>query len=115
MLVVDDDRDASTALKMLLELDGYRVATACDAAQALACIASFNPMCVLLDLGLPDMDGCQLAEQIRAEHGTALVLIAVTGRSGQEEITRAENAGIDFVLVKPISSAELQRMLPKIG
>jgi DNA-binding response OmpR family regulator len=114
VVVVDDDDDASSALALALELDGYSVKTAQDARQALVLVADYQPHCVLMDLGLPDMDGCELARQLRERHGTELVLVAVTGRSREEEHSRAEVAGIDFVLVKPVSAKELGRLLPPI-
>jgi CheY-like chemotaxis protein len=70
VVVVDDDDDASSALALALELDGYSVKTAQDARQALVLVADYQPHCVLMDLGLPDMDGCELARQLREpRHG----------------------------------------------
>ena len=114
VVVVDDDADSAASLKMLLELDGYNVRTAHNAATALELVEQHQPVCVLLDIGLPDMDGNQLATELRARHGGGLALVAITGRSGEKDRIAAEKAGVDFVLVKPLDVAALQRMLPPI-
>lgn len=114
LVVVDDDEDAARSLKTLLELDGYRVRVAHTAAEALRVVAEHLPLCVLLDLGLPDADGNDLARRLRARHGSGLILVAVTGRGSDDERREAEAAGIDFVMVKPLDPARLAAIFPPI-
>lgn len=114
VVVVDDDPDAAESLKDLLVLDGYNVFTAADAAEALKLVAEQQPLCVLLDIGLPGMDGNDLARALRAQHGADLVVVAVTGRSGEDDRLEAERAGVDYVLVKPLDPRLLRKMLPRI-
>lgn len=115
VLVVDDDRDSAVVLQQLLQLDGYAVLTADGGAEALPLVAREEPLCVLIDLNMPEMGGAELARHIRAQHGTALVLVAVTGVSDSEAMRVAELAGIDHVLPKPIDLARLRQILPPIG
>ena len=110
LLVVDDDPDAAAVLSDLLEMDGYRVRVARDGAQALALAEAFHPDGVLLDLGLPDVDGLEVAKQLRARYGVGLVLVAVTGRSSDEERFAADAAGIDFFIVKPVDTKVLAKV-----
>ena len=107
ILVVDDNEDAAETIAMLLEAGGYRVAVANDPLAALALAASFEPELALLDLGLPVMDGYQLAGRLRQERPAALRLLALTGygQAGDRERTRA--AGFDAHLVKPVDADEL--------
>lgn len=114
VVVVDDDEDACESLGLLLELDGYSVRTATNAARALAAVEEHEPLCVLLDLGLPDEDGCVLARQLRDKHGPGLVLVAVTGWTRNEDRERAEASGIDFILSKPLHPGDLRKLLPPI-
>ncbi len=114
VVVVDDDEDAAVSLAELLEMDGYQVRTAFSAAEAITLVESFEPLCVLLDLGLPGMDGCELAKALRARHGTTLVLVAVTGWTREEDRSRAEMAGVDYILSKPVTAAGVRRLLPPI-
>lgn len=114
VLLVDDDDDMLESLRTLLELDGYSVRTVRDAASALGTVESFRPHCVLLDIGLPRVDGCELARQLRTLHGADLVLVAVTGHTREEDRLRAEAAGIDFVMTKPVDTAVLRTILPPL-
>lgn len=114
VLVVDDEADTCEALGELLRSYGYSVCCARSAIDALAVAEVQQPACVLLDLGLPGIDGCELAQRLRAGHGDGLVLIAITGWSRQADRDRAEEAGVDFVLVKPLTTAALQRFLPPL-
>ena len=115
IVVVDDDVDAAEVLKDLLELDGYRVWVAHDASQALTLVAQHQPDGVLLDLGLPDMDGLEVAQRLRAQEGAKLVLVAVTGRGSEEDRMAADAAGIDYVMVKPLDTQLLARIFPPVG
>ena len=112
VVLVDDDADACEALSSLLQCDGYSVRVANTAQDAIKAVNEYQPVCALLDLGLPDLDGCELGKRLRSEHGSDLVLIAVTGRSGPKEHDMAMAAGIDHVLCKPLSVESLRRFFP---
>lgn len=112
ILVVDDNVDAADTLAMLLRLLGAEVEIARDGPGALAMHAAFRPEVVLLDIGLPGMDGLEVARRIRAEHGRdQVVLIALTGWGQEEDLRRSREAGMDHHLVKPVSFDTLERLL----
>lgn len=115
IVIVEDDRDVADVISGLLELDGYEVLVAGTAVEALAVIAQYRPCAVLLDLGLPDIDGLELAKQLRAEYGTELILVAVTGRAGDKNRMEADSAGIDFVIVKPVDVKILKQIFPPLN
>lgn len=112
LVVVDDDVDTALVLAELLQLEGYSVRVGHDAAQALALVADFNPLGVLLDLGLPDQDGLEVARRLRAEFDSSLVLVAITGRASENEKSAAQAAGFDYVIVKPVSLRLLNVIFP---
>ena len=112
LVVVDDDVDTADVLAELLQLEGYSVRVGHDAAQALTLLADFSPVGVLLDLGLPDLDGLEVARQLRADCDSSLVLVAVTGRASEKEKLAAQAAGFDFVLVKPVCPRVLKTIFP---
>ena len=112
VLLVDDSVDAATAMALLLEADGFDVRTAHDAIEALALAETFLPQIVLLDIGLPGMDGYRLAAEMRTRPATAdALLIAVTGYGQAHDRQRSKEAGFDHHLVKPVAFAEIQRAL----
>jgi CheY-like chemotaxis protein len=115
VVLVDDDLDACESLSELLKDDGYSVRFATTAADAIAAVDEYQPICALLDLGLPDLDGIELSKRLRARYGSDLVLIAVTGRSGDQARDEAMQAGIDHVLSKPLSVERLRRFFPPRG
>jgi signal transduction histidine kinase/CheY-like chemotaxis protein len=110
ILIVEDDADGREALQMQLELAGHRVFTAADGLAGLSIAARVQPEVVLLDIGLPKMDGYQLAQQLR-DNVDRPRLIAITGYGQPRDRQRAIDAGIDYLLVKPIDAAELDRLL----
>lgn len=112
IVLVDDDRDACETLSEVLQYDGYSVRFAMTAQEAMQAVEEYQPICALLDLGLPDLDGCELSRRLRERYGADLVLIAVTGRSGQQEHDEAMAAGIDHVLSKPLSLERLRSFFP---
>jgi len=114
VLVVDDDPDTCEAVKDLLELDGYQVRTCATVEQARAAMARFRPICVLLDLTLPDGSGIDVARRIRALYGDDVVLIVLTGTTNPADRTAAEDAGVDYVLTKPLDVSRLRVMLPRL-
>ena len=112
LLLVDDSVDAATLLSMVLEADGYDVRIAHEATQALEIAAQFKPEIVLLDLGLPGMDGFQLAQEMRKLDSTAgALLVAVTGYGQAGDRQRSHDAGFDYHLVKPVAVEEIHRVI----
>jgi signal transduction histidine kinase/ActR/RegA family two-component response regulator len=110
VLVVDDNEDAASSLAEVLRLDGHVVEAVYSARQALQCMATFGPEVVLLDIGLPEMDGYQVARKIRAMGG-AVRLIALTGYGQAEDKVRTTSAGFDAHVVKPVDFASLERLI----
>lgn len=116
ILVVEDNEDALQSLTMLLELDGHRVCPAANGAAALRLAREFRPDVALLDIGLPDMDGYELARRLReAPERHPLLLVAVSGHAQDSHRRRAKSAGFDHLLVKPVDSDELNRLLAERG
>jgi len=112
ILVVDDNRDAAESLGLLLETMGHEVRVAHAGGEGLLAVQAFAPAVVLLDIGMPDMDGYEVARRIRDEEGSArAVLVAITGWGQDEDRQRAREAGFDHHLTKPVDPAELQRLL----
>jgi PAS domain S-box-containing protein len=113
VLVVDDNDDAAATLAMTLELHGCEVRTAPTAALALDVLPGFAPAVALLDIGLPDMNGYELARRVRQlPAGAAITLIATTGWGQQRDRERAFAAGFDHHLTKPIDFDLLRSYLP---
>lgn len=115
VVLVDDDLDACQTLSELLKVDGYSVRVATTAQDAIKVVDEYQPVCALLDLGLPDFDGCELSRRLRAAHGADLVLIAVTGRGSEEDHNQALEAGVDHVLRKPLTLENLRRFFPPLN
>ena len=116
VLIADDNRDSAESLGMLLELSGHEVMLAHDGLNALAMAAERLPDAALLDIGMPGLDGYQVAAGIRREPwGADMTLIAITGW-GQDEAKRlARNAGFDHHLTKPMDSAVLESLLAGVA
>ncbi len=113
VLIVDDNLDIAQLLSEALELEGYQTTTAHDASAALETWRRFQPQAGILDVGLPDLDGYELARKLRAEHGPAPVLIAATGYGQPGDRSRAADAGFDVHLTKPVSVRDLVRVLDR--
>jgi signal transduction histidine kinase len=112
ILVVDDNEDAADTLAMLLEASGHEVLVEHSPHRALARAADAAPQVCLLDIGLPDMDGAELARHLRARPETAdALLVAVTGYGQESDRARTREAGFDHHLVKPIDLDKLQAVL----
>jgi PAS domain S-box-containing protein len=111
VLVVEDEADSRECLKLLLETEGHQVTLTDNGAAALEEIARFRPDIALVDVGLPGMDGYEIARRARAlEAGKALKLVAITGYGGEAHRRRARSAGFDMHVVKPISYEQLARV-----
>jgi DNA-binding response OmpR family regulator len=113
--VVDDSDDAATSLSMLLKLFGHHTRVAHSGLQALTEVDDFQPNAVLLDIGLPDLDGWQVAQRLRASpSGRDCVLLALTGSDEPEDRRRSAEAGFDEHLVKPVEPEALLRRLAEL-
>jgi PAS domain S-box-containing protein len=112
VLVVDDNVDAADSLVLLLRLDGHAVRVAYDGPTALLLARAFDPQVVLLDIGMPRMDGYEVARRLRQQPGgrSALVL-ALTGCGQEADRQRSVAAGFDGHLVKPVEPSVLQTLL----
>lgn len=113
VLVVDDENDAAVTLKELLELYGHETEVVGDGPAALVMARTFHPDVVLLDLGLPRMDGYEVARRLREEHGARLRLMAITGY--QRDTERLERAGFDHHVIKPPDIPKLLEWLRQNG
>jgi PAS domain S-box-containing protein len=114
VLVVDDNADAATSLAMLLELRGHRVRVAFDGLTGVAVGAEFRPDAIVLDLGMPDVDGYETARRIRREPwGQTAVLIAQTGWGQDADRLRSTASGFDHHLVKPADVTALERLFDR--
>jgi CheY-like chemotaxis protein len=112
VLVVDDNRDAALTLSMMLELMGSEVRIAYGGHEALQAVEEFHPHLVLLDIGMPGLNGYDTARRIRAvEAGRDIVLVALTGWGQNEDRRRSHEAGFDDHIVKPIEPAVLEKLL----
>jgi signal transduction histidine kinase/CHASE3 domain sensor protein/ActR/RegA family two-component response regulator len=109
ILIVDDNADAATSLGMLLEMSGNQVIVAGSGQQALQIMKERTPGVVILDIGLPGMDGYQVAQALRAHaQGGDLLLIALTGWGSDDDKRRAKAAGFDHHFAKPADSEEIE-------
>jgi DNA-binding response OmpR family regulator len=112
VLVVDDTRDVAEMLGELIQMMGHDVRVAHDGATAIAEARRFAPDLVLLDVGLPDMSGYDVARELRAHAGgRAMTIVAVTGWGRAEDQARSAEAGIDLHVVKPITIETVNRLL----
>jgi len=112
VLVADDNHDAADSLAMLLALRGHETRTAYDGEDALAVAAEFHPDVAIVDLGMPKLDGYEVARRLRADgHGGELRLIALTGWGQDSDRRRARDAGFDAHLVKPVEPTVLEEAL----
>jgi len=108
VVVVDDNRDSADSLALLLSLWGHETRVAGDGPSALAAVAEFVPDLVLMDIGLPGMNGYAVAEELR---GTPAKLVAMTGYGRPEDVERARQAGFAEHLVKPVDPERLKGIL----
>lgn len=115
-LVVDDNRDAGDSLGQVLALLGADVRVVRDGREALETFATFQPRVVLLDIGMPEMNGYEVARAIRSRYPEArTTLVALTGWGQEDDRKRAREAGFDHHLVKPAEIGELQGLLGALG
>ena len=115
VLVVDDYPDNAESLGMLLRLFGHEVATALDGAAALQAARVRQPDVVLLDISMPEIDGYEVARQLRCMFQDRVLLIAITAQGFEEEGPRCFEAGFDRHLVKPADPNEIERLLGELA
>lgn len=114
ILIVDDNEAAASSLGELLTYTGHTVELAYDGASALSKAVPFVPEIVVLDIGLPDMEGYEVASKLRM-HDAPYTLIALTGYGQDEDKEKARKAGFDFHLTKPVGLADLQAVFSQLG
>lgn len=115
LMVIDDNKDAAESMSMLLELWGHEVMCAYDGQSALEAATTFQPDAVFLDIGLPGMDGYEIAERMRELPSVAkTVLVAITGYGQDEDRRRSREAGIDHHLIKPVAPETLHQLLESL-
>ena len=116
ILIVDDNVDGAESLAMLLDFSGYEVRTAHSGLEAIAAAREFHPEVVFLDIGLPGMNGYEVAQHFRQERGfDGIVLIALTGWGSAEDKRRSREAGFDFHLTKPVDTNSLEDVLARFS
>jgi two-component system, chemotaxis family, CheB/CheR fusion protein len=114
VLVVEDEPHMADCLALLLQRWGHETSVAYHGPGALGVVATFQPEVVLLDIGLPDMDGYEVARQLRQRPGMEkCLLVALTGHGHEDDVRRCKEAGIDCHFVKPVDPAELKEVLAK--
>ena len=112
ILVVDDNHDSATSLAMQLELSGFEARAAFDGLEAVTAAASFRPDLILLDIGLPTINGYEACRRIREQPGgTSILIVALTGWDREEDRQNARDAGFDDHLVKPVEHTALMKLL----
>jgi CheY-like chemotaxis protein len=115
ILVVDDNHDSALSLAMMLSIMGHETRTAHDGESAVATAESFLPDVVLLDIGLPKLNGYEVAQRIRENTwGQSMFLIAVTGWGQEEDRQRSSEVGLNVHMVKPVEPAALERLLSEL-
>jgi len=114
VLIVDDNRDSVETMATLIRLSGHEIEMAHDGKTALEKAKSFKPEIILLDVGLPDMHGYEVAERLRAvPENKSLVIVALTGYGNEEDRRRARDAGFDYHFVKPVDFTALESLINK--
>jgi CheY-like chemotaxis protein len=116
ILVVDDNRDSAETLAMMLQLLNNEVRTAHDGLEAVEVAAAFRPNLILMDLGMPRLNGYDATRRIRAEPwGRSMTIVALTGWGQDSDRARSHEAGCNGHLVKPVNLAELEKLLAGRG
>jgi CheY-like chemotaxis protein len=115
ILVVDDNRDSATSMAMMLSLLGNEVRTAHDGNEAVEAAGVFRPQVILMDVGMPRLNGLDATRRIREQPwGRAAFIIALTGWGQEGDRARSQEAGCDGHLVKPVSLSDLERLLGEL-
>ncbi|MFL9905719.1 response regulator [Paraburkholderia sp. RL17-337-BIB-A] len=112
LLLVDDNQDALLSLGLLLELEGHNVTTASNGRDAIRLMTEVRPEVAIVDVGMPDVDGFDVARAVRSERSLDnITLVALTGYAAESDKSRALAAGFDYHLTKPLSLEKLQYIL----
>jgi CheY-like chemotaxis protein len=112
ILIADDNRDAAESLAALLRMVGHDVRIAYDGVEALGLASEYRPDAIVLDIGMPKMNGYDVAKKLRAEPtGQQMTIIALSGWGQEEDKRRSREAGIDHHLVKPLEPTSLLQVL----
>jgi signal transduction histidine kinase len=112
ILVADDNKDAADTLAMLLQMLGHAVLQVADGEAAVRAAVDFNPQVVLLDIGMPKLNGYEACRQIREQPGgTGMTVVAVTGWGQADDRRKSQDAGFDHHLVKPVNPGELVELI----
>ena len=114
VLIADDNVDSATVLAILLRASGHEVQTVHDGMAALESSKSFRPDLVILDIGMPKVNGYDVARQIRSRGDSHVTLVAITGWGQEEDKRRARESGFDQHLTKPVDVAALERILAEM-
>lgn len=115
ILVVDDNHDSALSMSMMLSIMGHETRTAHDGETAVATAEAFLPDVVLLDIGLPKLNGYEVAQRIREKAwGESMYLIAVTGWGQEEDRQRSSEVGLNLHMVKPVEPAALEKLLAEL-
>ena len=116
ILVVDDNHDSALSLAMMLSIMGHDTRTAHDGESAVSTAETFLPDVVLLDIGLPKLNGYEVAQRIReASWGASMYLIAVTGWGQDEDRQRSSEVGLNLHMVKPVEPSALEKVLATLA
>jgi CheY-like chemotaxis protein len=116
ILVVDDDHDSAESLAMLIQLMGHDVRAAHNGLAAVDLAEAFRPDLIVLDIGMPGLDGYEVCRRIRQHSwGQETVIAALTGWSRDEDRDRSEQAGFDHFLVKPVDPKALEDLIAAVG
>jgi CheY-like chemotaxis protein len=116
ILVVDDNHDSALSLAMMLSIMGHDTRTAHDGESAVETAEAFQPEVVLLDIGLPKLNGYEVAQRIREQPwGEAMYLIAVTGWGQDEDRQRSSEVGLNLHMVKPVEPSALEKLLASLA
>jgi CheY-like chemotaxis protein len=115
ILVVDDNHDSALSMSMMLSIMGHDTRTAHDGETAVLTAETFLPDVVLLDIGLPKLNGYEVAQRIREQPwGATIFLIAVTGWGQEEDRQRSAEVGLNLHMVKPVEPAVLEKLLSEL-
>ena len=114
-LIVDDNLDSAESLAELLQVWSYEVRVCHRGEDAIEQARVFRPSVILLDIGLPDLDGYGVAARLREEGLAGELLVALTGYGDREDRERSREAGFDHHIIKPVDAVQLKRLLQSVG
>jgi CheY-like chemotaxis protein len=112
ILIIDDNHDAADTLAMMLKLTGNEVQTCYSGLDGLATAESFQPAAIMLDIGMPVVNGYETCRMIREKNwGKSIIIIALTGYGQQDDIQKSKESGFNAHLVKPLHLPDLTKLL----